>query len=123
MAPQIFSPANPPPPPSQGSTDTPPPKSPPPKPPSSLSAFLSSNRYPLLVSAYVLVTSVAFWRVHRQPYPPMVKREKYSSIFKGTTITTAVVGVGLYRGWDWPILAGKRPEQGKDKKEGPRQRD
>lgn len=58
-------------------------------------SFLSQNKYPILVLAYLTVTGLAFARINRQPYPRSMKAEQYETVFKGTTLGAVLIGVGL----------------------------
>jgi len=56
---------------------------------------LHNYKYYLLTGVYIAVTSAAFYRVHRQPYHSAIKWEQYETIFKATTLATAIAGFAL----------------------------
>ncbi|KAF4554909.1 Hypothetical protein D9617_3g019780 [Elsinoe fawcettii] len=57
--------------------------------------FLQINRYLFLFATWAAVTGAAFYRVSRQPYITRIKTEQYETIFKGTTLLAALVGIGM----------------------------
>lgn len=58
-------------------------------------SLLSTYRYPLLFVAWASATGLAFLRVSRQPYNARIKSEQYETIFKGTSLVAALIGMGL----------------------------
>lgn len=58
-------------------------------------SLLSTYCYPLLFVAWTSVTGLAFLRVSRQPYNARIKSEQYETIFKGTSLAAALIGMGL----------------------------
>lgn len=58
-------------------------------------SWLWTKRYYVLAGVYLLGTGAAFMRVSRQPYPRAMKLEQYETIFKATTLSTALVGIAL----------------------------
>lgn len=56
---------------------------------------MSAYRYHLLFAAWISFTGLAFFRVSRQPYNTRIKTEQYETIFKGTTLSAALVGMAL----------------------------
>lgn len=62
---------------------------------SSALSTLSTYRYHLLLFAWASITGLAFFRVSRQPYNTRIKSEQYETIFKGTSLAAALVGMGL----------------------------
>ena len=58
-------------------------------------ASVASSKYLILTGAYILITGAAFFRIHRQPYGRAVKWEQYETVFKGTTLAAALVGIGI----------------------------
>ncbi|KAI1875974.1 uncharacterized protein JN550_001470 [Neoarthrinium moseri] len=57
--------------------------------------FVDRYKYHVLIGSYIALTSVFFWRVHRQPYSRSIKAEQYETIFKGTTLAAVVAGVAV----------------------------
>ncbi|KAI1080686.1 hypothetical protein F5B20DRAFT_538557 [Whalleya microplaca] len=57
--------------------------------------ILSRYKYHLLIGTYLAITSLSFYRVHRQPFSPAIKSEQYETIFKGTTLAAVVGGVAM----------------------------
>lgn len=55
----------------------------------------SRYRYHLLFSGWLVVTGAAFLRVSRQLYSTSIKSEQYETIFKGTTLAAALIGIGM----------------------------
>lgn len=58
-------------------------------------SLLSTYRYPLLFVGWASVTGLAFLRVSRQPYNARIKSEQHETIFKGTSLAAALIGMGL----------------------------
>ncbi|KAF2501491.1 hypothetical protein BU16DRAFT_522463 [Lophium mytilinum] len=59
-------------------------------------------RFHLLFVLYASITSIAFLRVARQPYSRRLKTEQYETIFKATTLGSAVAGIAMTGGWNKP---------------------
>lgn len=55
----------------------------------------SRYKYEVLFAGWIVVTGAAFFRVSRQPYNTRIKSEQYETIFKGTTLGSALIGFGL----------------------------
>jgi hypothetical protein len=56
---------------------------------------LSKYRYEALFGAWLAVTGVTFLRISRQPYSSRLKVEQYESIFKGTSLSAILIGIGI----------------------------
>ncbi|PNS16600.1 hypothetical protein CAC42_4564 [Sphaceloma murrayae] len=56
---------------------------------------LSKYRYEFLFATWFITTGAAFFRVSRQPYSLSIRAEQYETIFKGTSLTAALIGIGL----------------------------
>lgn len=52
-------------------------------------------RFHILAAAWLLLTGAGFLRVSRQPYAQRLKMEQYETIFKGTTLGAALIGMTL----------------------------
>jgi hypothetical protein len=55
----------------------------------------SKYRYELLFGAWLLVTGGTFFRISKQPYSSRLKTEQYESIFKGTSLSAVLLGIGM----------------------------
>jgi hypothetical protein len=55
----------------------------------------SKYRYELLFGAWLLVTGGTFLRISKQPYSSRLKIEQYESIFKGTSLSAVLLGIGM----------------------------
>lgn len=76
-------------------------------------ATASAYKYHALAGIYVLATGFFFFRVHRQPYPQSMKFEQYESIFKATTLSSVLVGVGMGSGFHRYRAADKQDDRGR----------
>ena len=56
---------------------------------------LSKYRYEALFGVWLAVTGVTFLRISRQPYSSRLKVEQYESIFKGTSLSAILIGIGI----------------------------
>lgn len=56
---------------------------------------LIDQKYAILECAYVLLTVLAAFRISRQPYNSSVKTDQLETIFKATTLTAVIVGIGI----------------------------
>lgn len=56
---------------------------------------VSKYRYELLFGAWLLVTGGTFLRISKQPYSTRLKVEQYESIFKGTSLSAVLLGMGM----------------------------
>ena len=61
---------------------------------------IADYKYYALGGVYALATGFFFYRVRRQPYSQSMKIEQYESIFKATTLSTVLAGVGMNSGFD-----------------------
>ncbi|KAH7071832.1 hypothetical protein BKA63DRAFT_534760 [Paraphoma chrysanthemicola] len=55
----------------------------------------SKFRYELLFGTWLLVTGATFLRISKQPYSSRLKIEQYESIFKGTSLSAVLLGIGM----------------------------
>lgn len=60
--------------------------------------LMSKYRYEVLFGAWLLVTGSTFLRISRQPYSTRLKVEQYESIFKGTSFSAVLLGMGITPG-------------------------
>ena len=44
---------------------------------------------------WLVATSLAFYRVSRQPFPSRQKWEQYETIFKATTLASVLMAIGI----------------------------
>ncbi|KAH9871064.1 hypothetical protein J1614_006638 [Plenodomus biglobosus] len=56
---------------------------------------LSKYRYEALFGAWLAVTGATFLRIRRSPYSTSLKIEQYESIFKGTSLSAVLIGIGI----------------------------
>jgi len=56
---------------------------------------ISKYRYEVLFGAWLLITGGTFLRISRQPYSSRLKIEQYESIFKGTSLSAVLLGMGM----------------------------
>ncbi|OAL47412.1 hypothetical protein IQ07DRAFT_515588, partial [Pyrenochaeta sp. DS3sAY3a] len=61
-------------------------------------SLVSKYRYEVLFGAWLAVTGATFLRISRQPYSIGLKIEQYESIFKGTSLSALLVGMGITPG-------------------------
>ncbi|KAF1850816.1 uncharacterized protein K460DRAFT_22441 [Cucurbitaria berberidis CBS 394.84] len=59
---------------------------------------LSKYRYEAVFGVWLAVTGATFLRIARQPYSSGLKIEQYESIFKGTSLSAVLVGLGISPG-------------------------
>ncbi|KAF2127487.1 hypothetical protein P153DRAFT_295218 [Dothidotthia symphoricarpi CBS 119687] len=52
-------------------------------------------RYEALFGVWLVVTGTTFLRIARQPYSSRLKLEQYESIFKGTSLSAVLLGIGI----------------------------
>jgi len=58
-------------------------------------SILSKYRYEALFGAWLAVTGATFLRIRRSPYSTSLKIEQYESIFKGTSLSALLIGIGI----------------------------
>ena len=58
-------------------------------------SVLAKYRYEALFGVWLAVTGVTFLRISRQPYSTRLKIEQYESIFKGTSLSAVLIGLGI----------------------------
>jgi hypothetical protein len=68
--------------------------------PSTMSSSASETvvekyRYEILFGTWLAVTGATFLRIKRQPYSTRLKIEQYESIFKGTSLSAVLIGIGI----------------------------
>jgi hypothetical protein len=56
---------------------------------------ISKYRYEVLFGAWLVITGGTFLRISRQPYSSRLKIEQYESIFKGTSLSAVLLGMGM----------------------------
>ena len=52
-------------------------------------------RYQLLIATYLAVTGLCVLRIGRQPYSRSLKLDQIESVFKATTLSTLILGIGI----------------------------
>ncbi|KAF1913089.1 hypothetical protein BDU57DRAFT_457956, partial [Ampelomyces quisqualis] len=57
--------------------------------------LISKYRYEVLFGTWLLITGGTFLRISRQPYSARLKIEQYESIFKGTSLSAVLLGMGM----------------------------
>ncbi|KAI0595337.1 hypothetical protein F4775DRAFT_595432 [Biscogniauxia sp. FL1348] len=75
--------------------------SPPAKSETPSSSLVRKYKYHLLIGIYTTVTSLLFYRVHRQPFALAIKSEQYETIFKGTTLAAVIGGIAMSNTGHW----------------------
>lgn len=57
--------------------------------------FLEKHKYSILFGTYALVTCGLIFKIARQPYIRSTKADQIETVFKGSTSTVVLVGIGI----------------------------